>query len=123
MNTILHMQVAHIQYIGPDSMASKYAYQVCLFHTDSRRTGKEYEGLVTSTLKPLESQCLKDDVFVNTFHQVKNYTDQWGNLNFILRIKRMEPASASASTATAAASSGVQSMDTQPPPPQVATTS
>ena len=48
-----------------------------------------FQGLVTSTLKPLESGCLKDDVFVTTFHSARNFTDQWANLNFIVRMKKM----------------------------------
>jgi hypothetical protein len=63
---------------------------VSFFHTETRRTGHEFQGMVTSTLKPLESQCSKDDVFVNTFHQTRNYTDQWGNLNFIIRMKKLD---------------------------------
>ena len=56
------------------------------FQAETRRTSQEFEGLVTSTLKPLESQCSKDaDVFVNTSSQTRNYIDQWGNLNFIIR--------------------------------------
>ncbi len=89
-----NLLVAHIQYIGPDSMASRYAYAVSLFHAETRRTGNEFQGLVTSTMKPLESQCGKDNangnVFVTTFHQAKTYTDQWANLNFIIRMKKLE---------------------------------
>ena len=71
-----------------------YNFQISLFDAENRRSnesriGHEFEGLVTSTLKPLESQCNKDDIFVTTFHQARNYTDQWGNLNFIIRMKRM----------------------------------
>ena len=62
------------------------------FQAETRRTSSEFQGLVTSTLKPLESQCSstkadsKDtDVFVNTSSQTRNYIDQWGNLNFIIR--------------------------------------
>lgn len=84
-----NLLIAHVQYIGPDSMASRYAYGISLFDTDHRKTGHKFEGLVTSTLKPLESQCSKDDVFVTTFHQSRGYTDQWGNLNFIIRMKKM----------------------------------
>ena len=68
----------------------RVSLQVSFFHTETRRTSHEFQGLVTSTLKPLESQCSKDDVFVNTFHQTRNYTDQWGNLNFIIRMKKLD---------------------------------
>lgn len=97
-----NMLVAHVQYIGPESMASRYAYQISLFDTDSRATGHKFEGLVTSTLKPLESQCSKEaDVFVTTFHQARTYTDRWANLNFIIRMKKLEedkPAAITTST-------------------------
>ena len=79
--------------------------QISLFDTDSRRTGHEFEGLVTSTMKPLESQCNKNDVFVTTFHQARNYTDQWANLNFIVRMKKIvddEPKAPEPSTSAVA---------------------
>ena len=84
------MLIAHVQYIGAESMASRYAYQISLFDTESRATGHKFEGLVTSTMKPLESQCSKEaDIFVTTFHQAKTYTDQWANLNFIITMKKI----------------------------------
>jgi hypothetical protein len=91
-NENCNMLIAHVQYIGAESMASRYAYQISLFDTDSRQTGHKFEGLVTSTMKPLESQCSKTeaDIFVTTFHQAKNYTDQWANLNFIITMKKLE---------------------------------
>ena len=97
------MLIAHIQYIGAESMASRYAYQISLFDTDSRATGHKFEGLVTSTMKPLESQCSKEgDIFVTTFHQAKTYTDQWANLNFIITMKKLveEPSATSNSSAS-----------------------
>jgi hypothetical protein len=102
-----NLLIAHVQYIGPDSMASRYAYQISLFDTEQRRNGHKFEGLVTSTLKPLESQCAKEDVFVTTFHQARTYTDPWSNLNFIVQMKKMVDddgsphTTASTSTATA----------------------
>merc|ERR1719189_2528352 len=93
-NENCNMLIAHVQYIGAESMASRYAYQISLFDTDSRQTGHKFEGLVTSTMKPLESQCSKEaDIFVTTFHQAKNYTDQWANLNFIITMKKLEESS------------------------------
>ena len=74
---------------------SRYAYQICLFDTERRATGQKFEGLVTSTLKPIESQCAKtsdvskSEVFVTTFAAARNYTDQWANLNFIIRMKKL----------------------------------
>lgn len=85
-----NLLVAHIQSVGPESTASKYAYQISLFDTETRRTGFEVEGLVTSTLKTVESQCSKDDnIFVTTFHQARHYTDPWANVNFIIRMKKL----------------------------------
>ena len=97
------MLIAHIQYIGAESMASRYAYQISLFDTESRQTGHKFEGLVTSTMKPLESQCSKEaDIFVTTFHQAKNYTDQWANLNFIITMKKLEESSTPSETGVTA---------------------
>ena len=86
-----HLLIAHVQYIGPESMASKYGYQISLFDAEQRQTGEKFEGLVTSTLKPIESQCAKEvsDIFVTTTNQARNYTDQWGNLNFIIRMNKL----------------------------------
>ena len=73
----------------------RYAYQISLFDTERRATGQNFEGLVTSTLKPIESQCAKtsdvakSEVFVTTFAAARNYTDQWANLNFIIRMKKL----------------------------------
>ena len=91
-----NMLIAHVQYVGAETMASQYAYTISLFDTGSRATGHKFQGLVTSTLRPLESQCTKDaDIFVTTFHQARTYTDEWGNLNFIIGMKKLtdEPAS------------------------------
>jgi hypothetical protein len=97
------MLIAHIQYIGAESMASRYAYQISLFDTDSRATGHKFEGLVTSTMKPLESQCSKAeaDIFVTTFHQARTYTDQWANLNFIITMRKLVDAADDVTTASA----------------------
>ena len=93
-----NMSIAHVQYISAETMASQYAYTISLFDTGSRATGHKFQGLVTSTLRPLESQCTKDaDIFVTTFHQSRSYTDEWGNLNFIIGMKKLtdeEPKSA-----------------------------
>ena len=92
------MLIAHVQYVGAETMASQYAYTISLFDTGSRDTGHKFQGLVTSTLRSLESQCTKDaDIFVTTFHQCRSYTDEWGNLNFIIGMKKLtdeEPKSA-----------------------------
>lgn len=85
-----NMLIAHVQYVGAETMASQYAYTISLFDTESKSTGHKFEGLVTSTLRPLESQCTKDaDIFVTTFHQARSYTDGWGNLNFIIDMKKL----------------------------------
>ena len=105
-------------------MASRYAYQISLFDTDSRATGHKFEGLVTSTMKPLESQCSKEaDIFVTTFHQAKTYTDQWANLNFIITMKKLEESSSTSEspvTATTPMESS-PSTSTATPAPSTAT--
>lgn len=40
-------------------MASQYAYTITLFDADRRKQGPKFEGVVSSTLKPLESQVSK----------------------------------------------------------------
>ena len=118
------MLIAHVQYIGAESMASRYAYQISLFDTDSRATGHKFEGLVTSTMKPLESQCSKEaDIFVTTFHQAKTCTDQWANLNFIITMKKLEESSSTSEspvTATTPMESS-PSTSTATPAPSTAT--
>ena len=109
-----NLLIAHVQYIGPDSMASSYAYQISLFEAERRRTGAEFEGLVTSTLKPLEAQCIKDDIFVTTFHAARNYTDQWANLNFIIRMKKMNGEEPRANTKVAAGLAAVAAAASTP---------
>lgn len=84
-----NLLIAHIQYIGSDSMAKQYSYQISLFDADQRKNGPKFDGLVSSTSKPLESQCLKDDVFVTTFCKARDYTDQFANLNFIIKMKKI----------------------------------
>jgi len=81
--------IAHVQYVGPDSLASRYSYQISLFNTEQRRTGNDFEGMVTSTSKPLESMCGKDEVFVTTAQQARAYLDFWCNLNFIIKMKKL----------------------------------
>merc|ERR1719204_2528786 len=85
-----NLLIAHIQYIGPDSMASQYAYTITLFDADRRKDGPKFEGVVSSTLKPLESQVSKDEVFVTTFYTARDYTDQFANLNFIINMKSLK---------------------------------
>jgi hypothetical protein len=65
-------------------MASEYVYTITLFDADRRKQGPKFEGVVSSTLKPLESQVSKDEIFVTTFYTARDYTDQFGNLNFII---------------------------------------
>ena len=69
-----NLLIAHIQYIGPDSMASQYAYTITLFDADRRKDGPKFEGVVSSTLKPLESQVSK--------------VNQLGVLNLIVQFYR-----------------------------------
>lgn len=99
-----NLLIAHIQFIGPDSMASRYAYQISLFDADRRQQGTKFDGVVSSTVKPLESLCAKDDVFVTTFYTARNYTDQFANLNFIINMKTIEDKDISESSQTVSAS-------------------
>jgi len=73
-------------------MASQYAYTISLFDADRRKQGPKFEGIVSSTLKPLESQVSKDEVFVTTFYTGRDYTDQFTNLNFIINMKALKVA-------------------------------
>lgn len=84
-----NLVVAHVQYVGPDSMASQYAYQISLFHTERRKAGPKFEGIVSSTMKPLESQVTKEEVFVATTYTARDFTDQFGQLNFIIQMKSL----------------------------------
>merc|ERR1711974_425006 len=71
-------------------MGSQYAYTITLFDADRRKQGPKFEGVVSSTLKPLESQVSKDEVFVTTFYTARDYTDQFANLNFIINMKSLK---------------------------------
>jgi len=71
-------------------MASQYAYTISLFDADRRKQGPKFQGVVSSTLKPLESQVSKDEVFVTTFYTGRDYTDQFTNLNFIINMKALK---------------------------------
>jgi hypothetical protein len=62
------------------------------------------EMSLSSTVKPLESLCAKDDVFVTTFYTARNYTDQFANLNFIINMKTIEDKDISESSQTVSAS-------------------
>lgn len=89
-NENCNLLVAHIQYIGPDSMASQYAYEISLFDADRKKVGPKFEGVVSSTLKPLESQVSKEEVFVATTYTARDYTDQFANLNFIIKMRSLK---------------------------------
>lgn len=71
-------------------MASEYVYTITLFDADRRKQGPKFEGVVSSTLKPLESQVSKDEVFVTTFYTARDYTDQFANLNFIINMRSLK---------------------------------
>ena len=55
-----NLVIAHVQYVGPDSMATQYAYSLSLFDADRRRPGPKFEGVVSRTMKPMESQVAKE---------------------------------------------------------------
>jgi hypothetical protein len=92
-NENCNLLVAHIQYIGPDSMAAQYAYQISLFDADRKKSGPKFEGVVSSTLKPLESQVSKEEVFVATTYTARDFTDQFANLNFIIKMRSLKEGS------------------------------
>lgn len=85
-----NLVIAHVQYIGPDSMAAQYAYQISLFDAERRQNGPKFEGVVSSTMKPLESQVSKDEVFVATTYTAREFTDQFGQLNFIITMRSLK---------------------------------
>ena len=39
--------IAHVQYVGPDSMAAQYAYSLSLYDEDRRRPVPKFEGVVS----------------------------------------------------------------------------
>jgi len=109
-----NLLIAHIQYIGPDSMASQYAYTITLFDADRRKDGPKFEGVVSSTLKPLESQVSKDEVFVTTFYTARDYTDQFANLNFIINMKSLKEKEKEKKEKSSSSSSQSSSRTTEP---------
>ena len=46
-----NLLLGHIQYVGPDSPAANYAYQISLFHTQTRRTGHEFQAWKSCFMK------------------------------------------------------------------------
>jgi hypothetical protein len=109
-----NLLIAHIQYMGPDSMASQYAYTITLFDADRRKDGPKFEGVVSSTLKPLESQVSKDEVFVTTFYTARDYTDQFANLNFIINMKSLKEKEKEKKEKSSSSSSQSSSRTTEP---------
>jgi hypothetical protein len=104
-NENCNLLVAHIQYIGPDSMAAQYAYQISLFDAERKKSGPKFEGVVSSTLKPLESQVAKEEVFVATTYTARDYTDQFANLNFIIKMRSLKEGSSSSRSSSRSRSS------------------
>ncbi|QQP41175.1 E3 ubiquitin-protein ligase [Caligus rogercresseyi] len=79
-----------VKHIHADIVGRTENCNLLIAHIQYRQTGRKFDGLVSSTLKALESQCAKDDIFVTTFHRARDYTDKWGNLNFIIQMRKIQ---------------------------------
>ena len=82
--------IGHVQYVGPESMASQYAYEIRFFHADYHRQGPKFEGVVSSTMKPLESLVAKNEVFVANAYTAREFTDQYGQLCFTVTMRSLK---------------------------------
>ena len=85
-----NLVIAHVQYVGPDSMASQYSYSMAFFNTKTLRPGFEFQGVVSSTMKSMESQVGqpgKEEVFVANSHLANLIADSAGQLNFVIHMK------------------------------------
>jgi len=109
--------IAHVQYVGPDSMAAQYAYSLSLFDADRRRPGPKFEGVVSSTMKPIESQVAKEEVFVATTYTARDYTDQFGQLNFVIHMQSLKEKEKKAAERRESEARRQHRTDTSRPPP------
>ena len=51
--------ISHVQFVGVETLAGKYAYIVSIFDAKSRKTSHEFQGIVTSTLNSTIEECVK----------------------------------------------------------------
>ena len=52
--------ISHIQFVGVESLAGKYAYIITVFEAKSRKRSHEFQGIVTSTLNSTIEECVKN---------------------------------------------------------------
>ena len=52
--------ISHIQFVGVESLAGKYAYIITIFEAKSRKRSHEFQGIVTSTLNSTIEECVKN---------------------------------------------------------------
>ena len=51
--------ISHVQFVGVESLAAKYAYTLNIFEAKSRKRSQEFQGIVTSTLNSTIEECVK----------------------------------------------------------------
>ena len=52
--------ISHVQFVGVESLAGKYAYIITIFEAKSRKRSHELQGIVTSTLNSTIEECVKN---------------------------------------------------------------
>ena len=50
--------ISHVQFVGVESLATKYAYTLNIFEAKSRKRSQEFQGIVTTTQTTIE-ECIK----------------------------------------------------------------
>ena len=50
--------ISHVQFVGVESLATKYAYTLNIFEAKSRKRSQEFQGIVTTTQNTIE-ECIK----------------------------------------------------------------
>ena len=50
--------ISHVQFLGVESLATKYAYTLNIFEAKSRKRSQEFQGIVTTTQTTIE-ECIK----------------------------------------------------------------
>jgi len=86
--------ISHIQFVGVESLAGKYAYIITIFEAKSRKRSHELQGIVTSTLNSTIEECVKNSSncgLVLPYLKAKDFVDENGNLGFIINMKKLQP--------------------------------
>ena len=110
--------ISHIQFVGVESLAGKYAYIITVFEAKSRKRSHEFQGIVTSTLNSTIEECVKNSSncgktyntyacdytwriinclftlfsgLVLPYLKAKDFVDENGNLGFIINMKKLQP--------------------------------